>query len=196
MGRGSVRREIRRRLPRIMINIMVAFLFWIISQVGPIFVEGLVIPIVYFPPPLDTASSILRLTATLIWMVFLVKAISDILFFVDISADIIVRSLGIRDRKPWRRVARDLTYIILSLLLVAAATPILSSIPEVGGYLMAAVSLIALGFFLILIYDIGRVIHGVLQHKARRIADWLGSRLEETDQGRPRRGSEGEKRGG
>jgi hypothetical protein len=192
MIRGQVRSEVRRRLPRIMINLTVAVLFWIVSQIGPLFVEGLVIPIVNFPPPFDTAPSIVRLTATLIWMVFLVKAISDILFFVDLSAEIIVRSLGIKDRKRWKRVARDLAYIILALLLVAAATPIVSSIPQVGGYLMAAISLAALAFFLLLIYDIGKVIHGVLQEKTRKIADWIGSRLEETNHGASERGSDGE----
>ncbi|RLG99828.1 hypothetical protein DRO38_07260 [Candidatus Bathyarchaeota archaeon] len=171
----------RRRLPRIVINITVAFLFWIISQIGPIFVKGLVIPGINMPPPFDTVSSILGLTATLIAMVFFVRAISDILFFVDLSAEIIVRSLGIKERRPLKRIARDLTYIILTLLLATAASPILSSIPQIGGYLTAIVSLVALGFFLILIYDIGKVIHEVLHEKTRRIADWISGLLEDRE---------------
>lgn len=181
MSKGSVRNEVRRRLPRIVINITVAFLFWIISQIGPIFVKGLVIPGINMPPPFDTVSSILGLTATLIAMVFFVRAISDILFFVDLSAEIIVRSLGIKERRPLKRIARDLTYIILTLLLATAASPILSSIPQIGGYLMAIVSLVALGIFLILIYDIGKVIHEVLHEKTRRIADWISGLLEDRE---------------
>ena len=181
MNKGSVRNEVRRRLPRIVINITVAFLFWIISQIGPIFVKGLVIPGINMPPPFDTVSSILGLTATLIAMVFFVRAISDILFFVDLSAEIIVRSLGIKERRPLKRIARDLTYIILTLLLATAASPILSSIPQIGGYLMAIVSLVALGIFLILIYDIGKVIHEVLHEKTRRIADWISGLLEDRE---------------
>ena len=179
MSRGSVRNEVKRRLPRIVINLTVAFLFWIISQLGPIFVKGLIIPGISMPPPFNTVSSIVGLTATLIAMIFLVRAISDILFFVDLSAEIIVRSLGIKERRPLKRIARDLTYIILTLLLATAASPILSSIPQIGGYLMAIVSLAALGIFLVLIYDIGKVIHGVLREKTRRIADWIGNLLEE-----------------
>jgi len=181
MSRGSVRGEVRRRLPRIVINITVAFLFWIVSQIGPIFVKGLVIPGINMPPPFDTVSSIVGLTAMLIAMIFFVRAISDILFFVDISAEIIVGSLGIKERKPLKRIARDLTYIILTLLLATAASPILSSIPQIGGYLMAIVSLVALGIFLVLIYDIGKVIHEVLHEKTRRIADWIGNFLEEKE---------------
>ena len=179
MGRGSIRSEIRQRLPRIVINLTVAFMFWIISQVGPLFVKDLVIPGISMPPPFDTVSSIVGLTATLIAMIFLVRAISDILFFVDLSAEIVVRSLGIKERRPLKRIARDLTYIILTLLIATAASPILSSIPQIGGYLMITVSLVALGIFLVLIYDIGKVIHGVLQEKTRRIADWISSFLEE-----------------
>jgi len=179
MGKGSIRNEIRQRLPRIVINITVAFMFWIISQVGPLFVKGLVIPGISMPPPFNTVSSIIGLTATLIAMVFLVRAISDILFFVDLSAEIMVRTLGIKERRPLKRVSRDLTYIILTLLIATAASPILSSIPQIGGYLMAAVSLVAFGIFLVLIYDVGKVIHEVLREKTRRIADWIGSFLEE-----------------
>jgi len=179
MSRGPVRSEVRRRLPRIVINITVAFLFWIVSQIGPIFVKDVVIPGISIPPPFDSISSIVGLTATLIAMVFFVRAISDILFFADLSAEIIVRSLGIKERRPLKRIARDFTYIILTLLLATAASPILSSIPHVGGYLTLAVSLIALGIFLVLIYDIGKVIHGVLQEKTKRIADWISSFLEE-----------------
>jgi len=181
MSRGSVRNEVKLRLPRIVINLTVAFLFWIISQLGPIFVKGLIIPGINMPPPFDTVSSIVGLTATLIAMIFFVRAISDILFFVDLSAEIIVKSLGIKERRPLRRIARDITYIILTLLLATAASPILSSIPQIGWYLMVIVSLAALGIFLILIYDIGKVIHGVLHEKTRRIADWIGGLLEEKD---------------
>jgi len=179
MSKGSVGKEVKMRLPRIVINLTVAFLFWIISQVGPIFVKGLTIPGISLPPPLDTVSSLVGLASTFIAMIFLVRAISDILFFADLSAEIVVRSLGIKERKPLKRIARDLTYIILTLLLATAASPLLSSIPQVGGYLMVIVSLSALGIFLILIYDIGKVVHGVLHEKTRRIADWIGNLLEE-----------------
>ena len=179
MSKGSVSKEVKMRLPRIVINLTVAFLFWIISRVGPIFVKGLAIPGMSLPPPLGTVSSLVGLASTFIAMIFLVRAISDILFFVDLSAEIIVRSLGIKERKPLKRIARDLTYIILTLLLATAASPLLSSIPQVGGYLLVIVSLSALGIFLILIYDIGKVVHGVLHEKTRRIADWIGNLLEE-----------------
>ncbi|MCD6593684.1 hypothetical protein J7L00_06350 [Candidatus Bathyarchaeota archaeon] len=179
MRRRSIRSEIRRRLPRILINVTVAFLFWIISQVGPLFVKGIIIPGINLPPPFNTVSSIIGLTATLVMILFLIRAVSDILFFTDVSTEIFLKTLGIKEKRPLKRAARDITYIILTLLLVTAASPILSSIPQVGGYLNAILSFSALGIFLILIYDIGRVIHEVLSEKTRRMADWISNHVEE-----------------
>jgi len=144
MSRKSIRAEVRTRFPRIVINLTVAFIFWIVSP------------------------------ATLIALIFLMRAASDILFFVDIWTEIIVRYLGIREERPLKRIARDIAYIILAILLATAISPIISPIPQIGGYLTVAISVTALGVFLILIYDIGRVIHGVLQRKTQRIAEWIG----------------------
>lgn len=179
MRRRSIRSEVRRRLPRILINVIVAFLFWIISQIGPLFVKGIIIPGINLPPPFNTVSSIIGLTATLVMILFLIRAVSDILFFTDVSTEIFLKTLGIKEKRPLKRAARDITYIILTLLLVTAASPILSSIPQVGGYLNAILSFSALGIFLILIYDIGRVIHEVLSEKTRRMADWISNHVEE-----------------
>jgi len=179
MRRRSIRSEVRRRLPRILINVIVAFLFWIISQIGPLFVKGIIIPGINLPPPFNTVSSIIGLTATLVMILFLIRAVSDILFFTDVSTEIFLKTLGIKEKRPLKRAARDITYIILTLLLVTAASPILSSIPQVGGYLNAILSISALGIFLILIYDIGRVIHEVLSEKTRRMADWISNHIEE-----------------
>ena len=179
MRRRSIRSEVRRRLPRILINVIVAFLFWIISQIGPLFVKGIIIPGINLPPPFNTVSSIIGLTATLVMILFLIRAVSDILFFTDVSTEIFLKTLGIKEKRPLKRAARDITYIILTLLLVTAASPILSSIPQVGGYLNAILSFSALGIFLILIYDIGRVIHEVLSEKTQRMADWISNHVEE-----------------
>ena len=181
MNRGSIKREVRRRLPRILTNVAVAFLFWVIGQIGPLFVKDLPLPGINLPPPFNSISSIVGITATLIATIFIVKAILDGLFFVDLSAEIITRFLGIREKKPLKRIGRDIAYILLALLITAASSPILSSIPNIGGYLTTIVGLVALGIFLILIYDIGKVIRDVLRRRAKRMADWISGLLEERE---------------
>ncbi|RLI46031.1 hypothetical protein DRO64_01590 [Candidatus Bathyarchaeota archaeon] len=181
MNRGSIKREVRRRLPKILMNVAVAFLFWVIGQIGPFFVKDLPLPGISMPPPFNSISSIIGTTATLIATIFIVKAILDGLFFVDLSAEIITRFLGIREKKPLKRIGRDIVYILLALLITAASSPILSSIPNIGGYLTTTVGLVALGIFLILIYDIGKVIRDVLRRKAKRMADWISGFLEEKE---------------
>jgi len=181
MHRGSIKRELRRRLPRVLTNVATAFLFWMIGQIGPFLVKDLPLPGINMPPPFNSVSSIVSIAATFIATIFVVKAILDGLFFVDLSAEIITRFLGIQEKKPLKRMGRDIVYILLALLITVASSPILSSIPHIGGYLTTAVSLIALGIFLILIYDIGKVIRDVLRRKARRMADWISSFLEERE---------------
>ena len=181
MNRGSIKREVRRRLPKILMNVAVAFLFWVIGQIGPFFVKDLPLPGISMPPPFNSISSIIGTTATLIATIFIVKAILDGLFFVDLSAEIITRFLGIREKKPLKRIGRDIVYILLALLITAASSPILSSIPNIGGYLTTTVGLVALGIFLILIYDIGKVIRDVLRRRAKRMADWISGLLEERE---------------
>ncbi|HDM88455.1 MAG TPA: hypothetical protein ENG65_00495 [Candidatus Bathyarchaeota archaeon] len=181
MNRGSIKREVRRRLPKILMNVAAAFLFWVIGQIGPFFVKDLPLPGISMPPPFNSISSIIGITATLIATIFIVKAILDGLFFVDLSAEIITRFLGIREKKPLKRIGRDIAYILLALLITAASSPILSSIPNIGGYLTTIVGLVALGIFLILIYDIGKVIRDVLRRRAKRMADWISGLLEERE---------------
>jgi hypothetical protein len=151
-----------------------AFIFWAIGQIGPIFVRGIVIPGVVVEP-FNNAETVVSITATIITLIFLVRAASDVLYFVDVWTEIITKRLGIKEERPLKRVARDLVYIILAILLATAVTPIIFPIPQIGGYLSIAISLTALGVFLILIYDIGRVLHDVLQEKTLKIAEWIAS---------------------
>jgi len=119
------------------------------------------------------AARLTWMTAMLIMVIFLIRALSDALVFADIVTDIIVRRLGIKEERSLKRAARDAIYIIIAILLAQAALPFLASIPNIGGVLAAAVSLIALGFFLLLMYDIGRILYRVIEERAGKVADWF-----------------------
>lgn len=119
------------------------------------------------------ARELIWMTAMLIMVIFLIRAMSDALVFADIITDVIVRRLGIKKERSLKRAARDAIYIIIAILLAQAALPFLASIPNIGGLLAAAVSLIALGFFILLMYDIGRILYRVIEERAGKVADWL-----------------------
>jgi len=176
MSEKSVDEEVR-----IVVNLTMAFIFWIISQVGPRFVEGITIPGVNIEP-YNSAEWIVWITAALIEIIFLIGAASDISIFIDILTRILVRRLGIKEKRPLKRIAGDSAYILLAILLAAILNPVVASIPQVGGYLTVIISLAALTIFLILIYDIGRTLYTALQEKTQNVADWIASLVGERRQ--------------
>ena len=125
-------------------------------------------------------------------LIFLVRAAANILVLMDLGTEIVTRWLGVREEKSMRRVAKDLVYMLLAILLAAAVSPITASLPQVGGPLTTAISLLALGIFLILTYDIGRVLYRILERKAEAFADWLAElarRMAERGEGEKRANS-------
>ncbi len=181
MGQKSIVKEIKKRFPHIVINLTMALLFWIISQIGPVFLKDITIPGVSIEP-LNNAGFIFRATATLIAVIFVIGAVPDISVFIDIISKVIFKRLGIKEEKPLKRMGRDFVYIILALLLAAAISPFVDSMPQIGEYLAVIISLGLLAIFLILVYDIGRILYVVIQEKAQKVADRIASIAEEKTQ--------------
>ena len=177
MGKGSIGEEIRKRFPRLSISLLVAFLFWVISLTIPKLVEGVAVPGIGISP-YNNAGWLLWAMMTLLCLIFIVRASTDILVLMDAGTEMLVRRLGIGEEKSLKRVGKDIVYIILTILLAAAVLPLLASVPQVGGLLAIVVSLVALGVSAMLVYDIGRIIYRMLEEKARIVTEWLASFFE------------------
>lgn len=167
-SRRSISEEVKRRLPRFVVSSIAALIFWVVSVVAPgIFGDSVV-------PGLGVkASWLVWITSMLIMAIFLIRVLADGLVLADIVTDAILRRLGAKEERSLKRAARDLIYIIVAVLLAAAALPYLSSVQEIGGLLSAAVSLVTLVFVILLIYDIGRILYKVIEKKTEAVADWL-----------------------
>ncbi len=152
---------------------VIAFLFWLISLIAPPIVGEIIIPGVNVG-----AGQLIWITAMLVMIIFLIRAMADALVLADIVTDVIVRRLGIKEERSLKRAARDAIYIIIAILLAAAALPFLASVPRIGGLLATAVSIMALGFFILLMYDIGRILYRVLEERAETVAEWLVEAVE------------------
>lgn len=87
--------------------------------------------------------------------------------------DMLVRKLGIKEERSPRRAARDFVYIIIIVLLVTALSPILATFKDFGALLSTATMYIGLGLIIILIYDMGRILHKIIEQKAGLLADRL-----------------------
>ena len=167
--------EIRRRFPRIVMNLVMAVIFWIIGVFVPPTVSTVVIP------GLNTNADLLTwIVATVIMAIFLIRALSDALVLGDILTDVVVRRLGIKGERSPKRAARDFIYIIIIILVVTALSPILANAEDIGYLLTTAATYVALALIIILIYDIGRIFYRIIEQKAELLADRLTQMAEKS----------------
>ncbi|MCK4482804.1 hypothetical protein KAU55_06220, partial [Candidatus Bathyarchaeota archaeon] len=104
---------------------------------------------------------------------------SDALVLGDILVDIVVRRLGIKEERSPKRAARDFVYIISIILVVTAVSPMLAIVN--ADLLNVAITYIALGLIILLIYDIGRILYKIVEQKAELLADRLAQMGEKTE---------------
>jgi len=109
---SKIREEIRRRIPRLIMSLVIALIFWTISIAVPQTVSGITLP------GLDMDAGFLVWTVTMIiTAIFLIRALSDTLVIGDIVTDIVIRRMGIKEERSPKRAARDLIYIIIIILI-------------------------------------------------------------------------------
>jgi len=169
----ALSKEIQRRIPRLVMSLVMVLIFWILNIYVPPTLGGQMIPGINYP-----ASQIFWLITIIIMIMFLARALSDVFFLGDLLTDIVVRRLGIKEERSPKRALRDIIYIIAILLVAAATIPILNSI-ERSGILSTAVIYITLALIIILIYDIGRIIYKIIEKKAETLAEKLAKVAEE-----------------
>jgi len=160
--------EIRRRLPRIVTNLIMAIIFWLISVFIPPTLPSLIVP------GINTEASVLVTILIMIIMAFfLIRALTDALVVGDVLTDVITKKLGVKEEQASKRAARELVYIIIIVLVVTAVSPFLATIQDVGGYLSTASVYIGLGLVILFIYDIGRIIYNIIEEKTESLADYV-----------------------
>jgi hypothetical protein len=158
--------EIRNRLPRLVTNLVMAVIFWVISIFVPPTLEGVLLPGINIE-----ASLLVWIFMIIVLAIFLIRALSDALVLGDVFTDVLMKRLGVKEERSPKRAARDFVYIIVIMLIVTAVSPLLATIQDVGFYLHAAIVYIGLGLIIILIYDIGRIVYKIIEEKADSFAD-------------------------
>jgi hypothetical protein len=151
-------------------NLVIAIIFWLLSVFVPPTLTSLVVP------GIETNASMLVWVLTIVIMaIFLIRALSDALVLGDVLTDVFVKRLGIKEERTPKRAAREFVYIIIIVLIVTALSPLLGSVKDYGYYLSAAATYIGLGFIIVFIYDIGRIIYKIIEEKAESFADRLAN---------------------
>jgi uncharacterized RDD family membrane protein YckC len=177
LGCGAIHMKIEekdiRRLPRLVMNLIMAVIFWIVSVFVPPTLEGLIIP------GINTDVSLLAWIFTIVIMsIFLIRVLSDALVLGDVATDMVVKKLGVKEERSSKRAAREFVYIIIIVLIVTAVSPLLATIQDFGYYLSTATVYIGLGLIILFIYDIGRIIYKIIEKKADSLADHFAQRVQ------------------
>jgi len=180
MEMSKIREEVRLRVPRLTMSLVMAVIFFVISVVVPPTVSNIIIPGLEMD-----AGFLIRIITIVITAIFIIRALSDALVLGDIVTDIIVRRMGIKEERSPKRAARDFIYIIIIILIATAVLPIITTYLEGGtqSWLSMVTIYSALGVILILIYDIGRILYRIVERKAESLADRLSKIAEQNKNG-------------
>jgi cation transport ATPase len=161
--------EVRSRLPRLTMSLVLAVIFFLISVFVPPLMGDIDLPGINF-----NVATLVGIIALIFTAIFLIRALADGLVLSDIFTDIFVKRLGIKEERSPKRAARDAIYIIVILLVATAIYPIISTLDSsIKDPLTAATTYVALAIILILFYDIGRILYRIVERKAESVADGL-----------------------
>lgn len=174
-------REIQLRIPRLVMNLIMVFIFWVLNAFVPQTLNGIQLPGINYP-----ASQVFWFITLLIMIMFLARALSDALALGDILTDIVIKGIGIKEELSPKRALRDVIYIIVIVLVAAAASPFIKSVERSISMVSTAVTYIALALIIVLIYDIGRIVYNLIEEKAEVLAKKISKIASEGD--RRRRG--------
>jgi len=175
VGTRSTSEELRRRLPRLTMSLVMTVIFLIVSAIVPSTIGEIDLPGLNLK-----ADFLVWFIAMVIAVLFLIRALSDAMVLGDIVTDIFVKRLGIKQKVSPKRAFRDFIYIIIVILVAAGISPVLSEVGNFGSTLRNITTYVALGIILILIYDIGRILYRIIEQRAGSMAERLAKMAEKT----------------
>ena len=161
----TVREEIRYRIPKLVANLTLALLFWIMSYITSITLTGIN----------NDTGFLLQLGLFLVAGIFLVRTLVDALAIVDKVTKSFLRRLGIKEVWSRQRVLKDTIYIVVILLVAAAVFPIFNNLSNYAPLLQQITTYVTLGLILLFVYDIGRTFYRITEKTANSVANRISN---------------------
>lgn len=176
-----MREEVEKRIIRVLINSGLIFLItFILSFLNISFSSILaVIPAGGFT--LATAASLI---VVIILFFISLRIILDLIRLVDIASNLLLKYIpGFNPEKSSSvvRALKELLIIFVIAMLVSLASPIISVIPNIGGWLNLAISIAAFVFSIILMYDAGRTIYMAFESSIQALIDHIVAHINRTE---------------
>lgn len=169
----ALREEVEKRIIRVLINAGLIFLItFILSFLNINFSSILAI----IPAGGFTLATAASLIAVIILFFISLRIILDLIRLVDIASNLLLKYIpGFNPEKSSSvvRALKELLIIFVIAMLVSLASPIISAIPNIGGWLNLAISIAAFAFSIILMYDAGRTIYTAFESSIQALIDHI-----------------------
>jgi hypothetical protein len=167
----SVGEEFKHRLPGIAANMFLAVAFGVISAISSIILVD----------ALESIGFYSWLIFAFIAGVFFVRALFDVLAMGDKIVRLLLVHLGVQERLSKRRVAKDLVYIIATILVAVAIFPLFKTFGTSSTVLQSVITVIAMGIIFLFVYDIVLTFYRILEEKTSALSDLLAHKSNEED---------------
>ena len=165
---SQLREEILFHSPKVVSNLALALLFWVVRYFVLITLETVTAEFVF----------LLQMGLLLVTGIFLIRASFNTLSIIDKLIGSFLNRLGIDDVWSRQRIFKDTMYIIAILLVAAAVFPILNSLSTTEPLLQQIVTYTALGLILLFVFDIGRNFYRLTEKKANSMAKRISNSIQ------------------
>ena len=162
---STVRQEIRYKLPKLLANVALALMFWTMSHIALVTLNSISSEITF----------LLQIGLLLAAGMFLVRTLFDALSIADKVTGLFLRLLGIKEGLSGQRVFKDVIYIVVILLVVAAIFPLVRNLSNFGPLLQEITKYAALGLIILFVYDIGQTFYRITEEKANSVANRISN---------------------
>ncbi len=167
--------EFRIRAPKIMTNLFLVAIILVLNQlVSPIFsAAGLTIEL---QEPFSIGVSLVTLAAI---GYLLIQVFGDLKVLVDLG---VLRAMGLGGLDhgaAGRGIVRNVLFIALIVVLGIFVSPLLGSLGGLAGSIGALIPWVCLILLILVLYDVGSYLHGLLKKALKTLVDGFAKRLEE-----------------
>lgn len=166
--------EFRMRAPRIMTNLFVIAIILVLNQLAaPIFsAAGLTIQL---PRPFGIGLSLVAMAAI---GYLLIQVLGDLKVLVDLG---MLRAMGLGgiEAPAGKDIMRNVILVAIIVVLGIFVSPVLGYIGGLAGSIGAAIPWVCLVLLVLVLYDVGSYLHGLLKKALKTLVDGFAKRLEE-----------------
>jgi len=167
----DVREEVEKRVLRVLINSSIIFAIVLaLSFLNISFSPILII----LPTGNFTLMRAVALIIVIILFFMFLRVVLDLIRLVDLASEALLKYIpGFNPNKGSSvvRALKELAIIFMIAIMVSITSPLISSVPNTGGWLSLAISIVAFIFSAILVYDAGRTIYAAFESSIQALID-------------------------